>query len=276
MNRINMDLITLYNQFKNNKNSPAFKVRPVRDLLITELDNNLMLVVASDSDGGIGPKPSDNVRISGYELGRLAVRVPMLEMLASGALPLFIVDVLAVEMEPTGRDIIRGVREEVAEAGLDGSAVVTGSTEDNIPTIQTGMGVVAIGLVSKNDFRPGSSLPGDTVICVGIPKSGMTDKIHYADPEIADLKAVKTVRSIEGIHDILPVGSKGIGYELDQLAQSAGLSSRIEDPPAVDLKKSAGPSTCFLVSLPAEKIDLVRQAIQQPVKNIGSLWQAKK
>src|SRR5262249_17941012 len=84
-----------------------------RDLSVLTIVPGVLLVVACDSNGGIGPKPRDTVATSGYELGRLAVRVPLEEILACGATPLLLIDTLNVEREPTGAAILAGVRDEM-------------------------------------------------------------------------------------------------------------------------------------------------------------------
>ncbi len=53
----------------------------------------------------------------------------------------------------------------------------------------------------------------------------------------------------EWVHEMLPVGSKGIGYECVELARTAGLNFVMKEDIVLDMKKSAGPATCLLVSL---------------------------
>jgi len=264
-------LLEKYKTLKGQNNSEAFKTRSVRDLLVTELTENFWMIITCDSDGGIGPKKHDTIFSQSYDLGRLAARVPIMEMLASGALPVLVVDTLCVEMDPVGKEIIRGVRDEVSEAGLNGDLVVTGSTEDNVITYQTGIGVVAVGFVEKKDFRPGRSLKDDLVVCLGVPKSAPEYKVHYADSEIANTKLIKQLNLFEFIHDILPVGSKGISHEFRELAKSAGLSPFYYDGITLDVTKSGGPSTCCIISLPKNKLDLLKSKINKPVTVIGEL-----
>ncbi len=264
-------ILQKYFALKEGNELTAFKARRVRDLLITELTEELWLVIACDSAGGIGPKKLDTYFSSGYELGRLVVRVPIMEILACGSVPVVVVDTLAVEMEPTGKEIIRGVKDEVNDAGIKENLAVTGSTEDNVQTVQTGIGVVAIGLVNKKDFKPGRSVKGDVVACVGIPKSAPEYKVTYSDHEIADPQTIRELNKFEFVHDILPVGSKGIKHEFLALAKSAGLRAEYFKNLKVDINKSGGPSTCCIASLPEEKIETLRQKIYQPVSLIGEL-----
>jgi len=182
-----------------------------------------------------------------------------------------VVNTLAVEMDPTGLAIIEGVRKEAALAGLTDPGSITGSTEDNVPTVATGMGVVIVGLVDQRDFRPGGSQPDDRVVCVGLPKSAPDDEVSLDDPEIADTATTLALAGLDYIHDLLPVGSKGIIHEQDALAGSAGLILEGEAETGVDIHKSAGPSTCLLASIPPSRLDELRSAIKQPISVIGTL-----
>ena len=101
-----------------------------------------------DSVGGIGPKPGDTVVATAYTTGYFAVRTAVLEVLAIGAEPRLIVNNLCFE---SGRDadaMIAAMVDVAAEVGLDASAV-TGSTEDNVSTTTTGIGITVIGSASR-------------------------------------------------------------------------------------------------------------------------------
>lgn len=268
-------ILERYRQLKNQNFSEGFNVRQVRDLVVTEFTDDFWMVSACDSDGGIGPKEMDTIYSTGYELGRLGARVPIMEILASGAVPVLALDLLAVEMEPTGKEIIRGVKDESILAGMSDRIIVSGSTEDNVKTVQTGMGVVIIGLVQKKDFRPGNSGMGDVVVCIGSPKSAPEFKVKYSDPEIADPQTIRELSKLNFIHDILPVGSKGIKHEFAELAKSAGLVPVYNENNKVDVSKSGGPSTCCLISLPGEMITILKERINKPIFEIGKLMAQK-
>jgi hypothetical protein len=268
------DLQTLIGRWSLAKSDPRtvlVNARQVRDLTLLTIAGGVHLVVAVDSDGGIGPKPDDVVSVSGYICGRFGTRVPLMEVLACGGIPVAAFDALAVEMEPLGREIIRGVRDELCAAGFPESFPLSGSTEDNIPTRQTGMGVMILGLVTDEDFRPGTSRRGDEVVCVGLPKSGPHDQVRFDDPTLADPARIRAFSLHEGVHDILPVGSKGIRHEAEEMARTAGLVFVPSREPNVDMAKSAGPSTCFVASIAAgvPVPDSLRHGI--PVHSIGEL-----
>ncbi|MGB8000869.1 MAG: ATPase, partial [Anaerobacillus sp.] len=61
----------------------------------------------------------------------------------------------------------------------------------------------------------------------------------------------------DGVRAVLPVGSKGILYELNELISSEEL-----DESAVkinlDINKSSGPSTCFIIAYDTAMEEIIR------------------
>ncbi len=249
----------------------GFRCRQVRDLTALELGNGFSLVVAVDSDGGIGPRENDVVKVSDYLVGRFAMRVPLIEILCCGALPLAAFDMLTVSMDDGGDEIVRGIRDELAEAGLPENFPLSGSSEDNVPTTMTGVGTTVLGLVHDDDFRPGTSQADDVVLCVGLPKSGPDDEIRLDDEEIVRQSQIRALLGVDGVHDVLPVGSRGALYEAEEMAKSAGLRFVESQEAAIDPMKSAGPSTCVLVSAEAPEIESIADAVAVPVAFLGRL-----
>ncbi|MEL0627392.1 hypothetical protein V6245_10595 [Salinibacterium amurskyense] len=228
----------------------ALPVRTVRDLTILELDPDRVMVVACDSIGGIGSKPQDSYPATAATVAHFAARVPLIELLAAGAVPQLIVDALSVEMDPTGKEMIEEFRNIGNSIGLS-SERITGSTEDNVTSIATGVGVTVLGLASAHDLRPGTSQDRDNVLCLGLPTSAPHDEVYVGHPDMVPLDVLGEVLAIDGVHDALPVGSHGIRYELAELAATAGLTAR-ETQHALDSTKSGGPASCVLLSLSPE------------------------
>lgn len=227
--------------------SSVLPVSSIRDLTLLELGGGRVLVVACDSVGSIGPKPHDSFAATAALTAHCAVRVPLLEIIAAGAKPEIIVDALSVEMEPTGRAMIDEIREMAASIGL-GPDRVTGSTEDNVPTVATGIGVTIIATAERSELRAGTSAPGDAVLCLGAPTSAPADTITIGDERMISLETLVSVLAVDGVHDALPVGSHGVGFEISQLAASSDL----DFSPAthsLDLLASGGPASCVLVSV---------------------------
>ncbi|ATO48756.1 AIR synthase related protein [Brevibacillus laterosporus] len=251
--------------------NPLHHLQKVRDLTLFRINEAQSIVIACDSDGGIGTKPQDIVQIAPDMLGRFAVRVPLFELIACGASPFMICDTLSVEFEGYGEEILRGIKEYAKEAGVTEDIQFTGSTEENIPTMQTGVGITVLGLVQQSQFSPGTAQSREAIMCAGLPKSGPKHEVRLDDPEMLSLADLIHLRAHPGVHDLLPVGSKGIAYEMDQLAKSASLSYRLTTPPALDLEESGGPSTCVVFSASADLLEEFRNQLRCPVHVLAIL-----
>ncbi|MDI3547495.1 MAG: hypothetical protein PWR10_1147 [Halanaerobiales bacterium] len=245
------------------------QIDTLRDISLIRLGDENYLVIACDSAGGIGPKKGDSLRVPGQVVGRFTTRVALMEVMAVGARPVNVINTLAVEYEPTGKEIITGIRAEVNKAGLDPDIVINGSTEENIPTFQTGIGVTVIGLVEASGLRLARSSPLDMVVAVGLPMVG--EEVLAKEELIADLSTLQGLLQLDFIHEILPVGSKGISYEAGILAKMSGFKLDFNPELKIDPEKSAGPGTVLLASLPADKIEEVSRFISKPVNMVGRL-----
>jgi len=237
-----------------------------RDLTVLDLPGGPRMLVACDAAGGIGPKEQDAVSVPAYVLGRLSARVALMEVIAGGGRPLVLVNNCCVEPEPTGREILRGVLDEAALAGLAPGAV-TGSFEKNIATVQTGLGITVLA-VSERPF--GRAAAGDLVVAVGRPRVGTAVSLN--DPDIVDLPLVIALTRDPHIHDVLPVGSRGIAGELADMAASAGLRAEALPPePGWDLTGSAGPSTTCLVAVAPSTLPALALVLDRPWTLVGRL-----
>lgn len=240
-----------------------------RDLTLVTTGKNDVLVIACDSLGGIGQKSNDLVKTTAEVVGRYTVRVPLMEVLAAGAVPFIVVNTLSVEMEPSGKKILTGIQQELIEAGLDQTVLITGSTEENIPTCQTALGVTVIGKAARNKLRLGKARAGDLVVCLGTPKVG--EEVLDGTPS-ADIPLVLRLSQLPWVREILPVGSRGILYEARLLAKGACSSLNLKPDPALDMEKSAGPSTCVLVAIGKSNLKRLAGITELPVFPVGSLY----
>jgi hypothetical protein len=243
-------------------------VSRVRDLLI--LDGTL--VIAADSIGGIGPKPADTVSSDARTVAHFALRVPLLEVLCAGARPIAVIDNLCVELEPTGVPMIEEIRRLAAEAGIPPLAV-TGSTEENVTTRSTGIGVTVIGRIGPGGLLSGGSQSEDVVICAGIPLSAPQDEVWIGHPGQVTVAAVSAVLGCGLVHDALPVGSRGLAWEVAQLAESAGLAHDWLDVAGVQLTASGGPASCVLFSCHPDSVEAIvgRLGAATPVSVVARL-----
>ena len=215
-----------------------------RDLTLTALPCGT-LVTACDSCGAVGEKPADVLSVPPYYAGRFTARVALMEVLAFGAQPVTVADTLACEMEPTGQEILRGVRDELAAAGV-GPEVLTGSTEENFPTQMTALGITVAGWTpAPIGWTPSRS--GDVVYCIGTPQVG-AEVVLEDNRAIASYDDLNLLHALDGVREVIPTGSHGIRWEAEQLAAYNRLCFAADDAPGPDLDQSTGPATCVLAA----------------------------
>jgi len=213
----------------------------------------------------------DKVKVEGCVLGKFLARVALMDVIATGAFPLLLSVTLGVEKEPTGNEILEGIRREARSIGLDPNQVIMENTEDNFETVQTGVGLTVIGFANEDELRIGKTCPGDLIVAIGKPKVG--DEVILAETkgEIADLKSITQLSQRKYAHDIAAVGSFGIADEARMMAYGVGRQLKLVDVKGLDLIKSAGPATVVLVTVSREKLDDLTALISKPINVIGEI-----
>jgi hypothetical protein len=212
-----------------------------RDLTIVPLAGQSSLVIACDSCGGIGVKEGDAFKLPPRIAGQFTARVALTEVLCSGAVPVTITNGVACEMDPTGREVILGIQDELRHAGLN-DVVLTGSTEENFPTSMTALAITVVGVAQEGALKFGCAVRGDTLILLGHPCVGA--EVDLESEGFYD--QIRQLMSMPGVREIVPVGSKGVAFEAETLAALNGMSVVLNDT-GIDYHKSAGPATCLLV-----------------------------
>ncbi len=255
-----------------------FRVKPAQISYVTRGDVSIMkiptghaIVVGSSSSGGVGPKPMDNIKISGKLVGKFLARVALMDVAATGAFPISVSVTLGVEKEPTGNEIIEGIRKEVRGLGLEPKQVMKENSEENFETIQTGAGITVVGLANEDELRLAKTRPGDLIVAIGKPKVGNEVIPAEARGEIANLKDVTSLARKAFVHDIIPVGSFGISHEAKMLAYSIGRQLKIQEQTELDINKSAGPATVVLTTIDREKLDELTFFIRKPINVVGEI-----
>lgn len=239
-----------------------------RDLTLIHINEEQIMAIACDSSGGIGNKEFDVVKVDPETVGFYTTQVALMEILAIGAHPITVVNALAVEMDPTGQGIIRGVKKALEPLHLPEDKIVTGTTEENIAVCQTAMGMTIIGIISKDEFRKTTALRGDIAAVIGMPKVG-DEVIADGGREILTIEQILRLKRFKEINEILPVGSKGILYELGEMARTGGLEFTLEKDLEVDIHKSGGPGTCAVIALNEKDYNLIKENFPIPVNRIG-------
>lgn len=242
-----------------------------RDVTIIDLDGNKSLVVACDSAGAIGPKEADVIQVPGYVIGRFTARVALMEILALGGWPVCVVNTLCVEPQPTGEDITSGVADEIRVLGIVPDSILNGSTEKNIPTVQSGLGITAIGIAKTSALRMERLQQGDVIALFGLPKVG--NEVSLDHPDIADLKTVCLLLENPAVREIVPVGSRGILGEVYDLIKLYGIQIAWQEIPSeLDLRKSAGPATCLLAIGDQTVLKTMADKTGKPFLILGSIF----
>lgn len=256
----------------------VFQVKPAQitytrrgDVSILKVPTGHAIVVGSTSSGGVGPKPMDRVKVDGRVLGKFLARVALMDVAATGAFPLLLSVTLGVEKEPTGREILEGIRSESRVLGLEPNQVLMENTEENFETIQTGAGVTVIGFANEGELRLGKTRPGDLIVAVGKPKVGDDVLPAEVKGEIADLKNVTLLSQKNFVHDIAPVGTFGIAYEAKMMAYGVGRQLKLEEVKGIDLNKSAGPATVVLITMDREKFEELTLLLRKSITVIGEI-----
>ena len=256
----------------------TFKVKPSQivysrrgDVSILKMPTGHSMVIGSTSSGGVGPKVMDQIKVEGKVLGKFLARVALMDVAATGAFPLLISATLGVEKEPTGHEILMGIRNESQVLGLEPNQILMENTEDNFKTVQTGVGLTVIGLANDDQLRVGKTHPGDLLLALGKPRIGDEVVPSESRGEIANLRDVTLLSQKRFVHDIVTVGSNGIANEARMLANGVGRQLKLRNVKKVDLHKSAGPATVVLFTVSPEKIGDISSLFAKPLSIIGEI-----
>ena len=256
----------------------AFQVKPAQitytrrgDVSILRIPTGHAIVAGSTSSGAVGPKIMDKVKVDGHVLGKFLARVALMDVTATGAFPLLLSVTLGVEKEPTGNQILEGIRREARSIGLDPNQVLMENTEDNFETVQTGAGLTVVGFANEDELRLGKTLPGDLIVAIGKPKVGEEVILAEAKGEVADLKNVVQLSQRKYVHDIAAAGTFGIADEARMMAFAVGRQLKFVEVQGLDLAKSAGPGTVVLATVDKEKLEDLTSLINKPINVIGEI-----
>lgn len=199
------------------------------------------LIITSDNSAAIGEKPLDTVRVPDALAAKFAARVALAEQWAAGA------EVSAIVLHNfSGHQQWNRYIEGIGQlfSGLDMPLPpISGSTESNMETLQSGFAVTMIGhrVREQRDaehlywFAVGEPLVGEAVI--------------EQPDRIADLRIVKAALDDGLVERIWPVGSRGIAYETERL-----FGHKVELAESLAGDASAGPATCLLIGVVKNKM----------------------
>jgi hypothetical protein len=255
------------------------QISKYRDLTLMHIDQNRYFTIACDSCGGIGMSELDFIKVDEEIVGYLTAKLCLVETLAFRAKPTVLINTLCVEMNGRGKRIINGIEKAIKEYNEanfydDNLEInITGSTEENIPTKQTGLGITLMGEI-YNPFNRKEVISGDVVILIGYPKVGneVLEDLNENKNEIINFNSLKQLTNCEDVSDLLPIGSKGVQYELNQLMETHNKEIKRLNQLSIQLHKSAGPATCALAIIKQGAIEELKRQISQPITLLGEIF----
>ena len=247
------------------------RITTSRDVLLLRIDKTRSMAISCDAAGAIGSKLLDTIKADATLVGQLTARVALMELLAIGANPVAISGTFSAEPKPTGESVIRGIKQEIRLGHLSKLKIVC-SSEKNFKVKQTGIGITAIGLVPNSMIKVGRCKHGDEIVAIGELSVGREVIQAEANRRIADTLDVVKLRKSPWVHELIPVGSRGILYEAKVIAKDSGMSFEPSAPHPINLKKSAGPATVLLVAIRKGSFSGIRQILDRKrVRKVGTL-----
>lgn len=219
----------------------------MRNIVSIPFQGKELLIIASDNSGAIGMKEQDDVQVPYETVGYYSFRVAVMECIAAGGEPITV-----VVQNFCGNDswshLVDGIQKGLTELNLD-VVTITGSSESNFQLVQSAVGISVLGKkpVDKKTELPYSERLQFAVI--GLPLVG--NEVIEQHDKVAPLALFHKIGKLNGVM-VWPVGSKGILYELNQMFTNQTFASNIVRT-TVDVIKSSGPATCFIVAYDSKR-----------------------
>ncbi|MGG1574747.1 ATPase [Fictibacillus sp. NRS-1165] len=214
-----------------------------RDVTLAELGSDEWLVMAADNSGGIGSLPMDTVHVPYPVVAAFGARVCAMEVMAAGGEPhTFLIH--SFNGEEAWAELVKGTERTFGQLDLKG-VQITGSTESNMKMMQSASSFTMIGKATQGTLRLNCTPPHAKYAVIGAPLVG--EEVISRHEDVLPLSLFRRLLTTEGIYEVLPVGSKGISHEMEILTKSSAVYTC-----GLPMEKSAGPSTCALISYDPE------------------------
>ncbi|WP_338471481.1 ATP-binding protein [Niallia sp. XMNu-256] len=228
-----------------------------RDVSLVPFSDEAILVIAADNSGGIGLKEQDAVRTPYEVVSYYNFRVAAMECLAAGGQP-FSVVIQNFCHEDAWDAVVAGVDKGCTEIGLD-DVMVTGSTESNFSLHQSALGMIVMGKRVTSYQEPIVTLEGWKLAVIGLPLVG--NEVLETPENIVPLSLFYELSQLDDVV-LLPVGSKGILYELKNMLDDNDLAAD-QLKCDMDVEKTGGPSTCVLIAFRPELESLLMEMCEE-------------
>jgi len=226
----------------------------MRDVLFLPLNNEKEIVISTDCSGAIGEKAGDEVYAPDRIVAYFSMRVAMMELMAVGGSASAVI-LSNFTGDQAWSEYMEGIQQVFTELEISPLPVI-GSSETNMSLLQSAVGLTVLGGIYKERKRI-KRTPADACFAViGEPLVGapvLTEK-----ERVAPLSLFRKLLEIAEIYEVVPIGSKGILYEFGQLLKDNNLSD-CNVHCFLDLYKSSGPATCFLISYSKSAEEMIQQ-----------------
>lgn len=224
----------------------------MRDIISLPFGSEETLIIASDNSGAIGMKEQDYVHVPYETVAYFSFRVAAMECIAAGGQPMSVVLHNFCGNEPWD-ELVRGIQKGLKELGLK-DIPITGSSESNFSLHQSAIGLIILGKRTDSKWMDLRYSPQLKFAVIGHPLVG-PEVVANAE-QIVPLSFFEKVSKLKEVM-IWPVGSKGILYELNQIFLDVNFSQEMVSTD-VDIIKSSGPATCFIVIYHADHEEKVK------------------
>jgi hypothetical protein len=228
----------------------------MRNVLTLPFQGKDTLIIATDNSGAIGMKKNDLIIVPYEMTAYYSFRVAVMECIAAGGEPISVVLTNFCGDEAWAQ-LTSGIQKGLNEIHL--KVPITGSTESNFEMQQSAIGIIVLG---KKTIEKTESLINEQskMAIIGMPLVG--NEVIDQNDQIVPLPIFQKVSRLEGI-TVWPVGSKGILSELNKMFKDKEFMKEqvITD---VDIEKSSGPATCFIV--------LFQESLETEVKKIAGRY----
>lgn len=228
----------------------------MRNVLTLPLQGKDTLIIAADNSGAIGMKKHDLVCVPYETTAYYSFRVAVMECMATGGEPISVV-LTNFCGDEAWDPLTSGIQKGLDELHL--KVPITGSTESNFDMQQSAIGIIVLGKKAIEKTEPLFNEQSKLAI-IGLPLVG-NEVVVQAD-QIVPLSIFQKINRLEGI-TVWPAGSKGIFSELNKIFKNKEFTKDqvITD---VDIEKSSGPATCFIV--------LFQESLETEVKKIAESY----
>lgn len=222
------------------------------------------LVIATDNSGAIGEKEFDAVSVPYAVVGYYLLRVVLMECVAAGGHPEALI-LQSFNGDQAWAPLVNGIHQGLAEANIP-SLPLTGSTESNFELKQSATSLSLIGQQKYTADQPFTEkITTDYQIAV-IGKPLVGEEVLQKPADIASLKSFIWLSQQSEVAALLPVGSKGIRVALEKVTPNLS----VQFPAELDVNKSSGPATCYLVIYEKDFYQTMATMLSEPF--YSGLW----